>query len=525
MQMYKVATLLVVLAPSAFAVQRVFLAGKLDSAKTAEVNKKGYGPSSCVNVEQTETGTCVLRTACDPTIDLEKTEFAFLCVLKDGEVQKHSYGTGGFGSEETFDTSVKCERCLLPTMALSLEKAEVVDEDAGGAPAAAPAAAAPADKAAAPAAPAAPVPSLPIDLHHDHLTGKNQSKREGYLKKVYAVHTNTSSMNTTGKASKYGPDGCISTYVSPKNTCMMKTDCQKQADSLKNYDFGLTCVDDEGKSVRHLFGTNSFDPEETFDTLIDCKMCIGLDVSKMEKKESLAAAVGKLRAEVKELSKGMKDIKADVEKLNGEVFKGKAAPAPAPAPAGNFVLHKVEQKDTEVMEKKNVDSDKTEEEDQDEEEAPAPVASAGNFMVHKVEQKDKEPLGQKEVDSDVKSEEEDEEEEEAPAPDAHKHRKKAHHKKVSNVVHHKPFDQYVHNLAHKKDHKGRHHHKHHKKVASHRHHRRHRDEEDSQEEAASDENTEASEDDSDVAPKPVVDEEAEHTETAEASDEEEADGW
>ena len=36
----------------------------------------------------------------------------------------------------------------------------------------------------------------------------------------------------------------------------------------RRYNFGLTCVDSEGSTTRHLFGVNSFDPEETFDTLV-----------------------------------------------------------------------------------------------------------------------------------------------------------------------------------------------------------------------------------------------------------------
>merc|ERR1712139_550359 len=100
--------------------------------------------------------------------------------------------------------------------------------------------------------------------------------------------------------------------------CMMKTDCKKQADDgkLKDYDFGLTCVAEDGKSVRHLFGTNSFDPEETFDTLIDCKLCIGLDVKAMDKKTSLASAVKSLSEEVKEFNASMTKIQEDVKKLN-----------------------------------------------------------------------------------------------------------------------------------------------------------------------------------------------------------------
>jgi hypothetical protein len=395
-------------------------------------------------VDRSEAGTCVLRTQCDPKIDLEKTEFAFLCVLKDGEVQKHSYGEGGFGAAETFDSSVACEQCLLPTMALSLEsataeagpdkvdkkededdkaddaddddknvnlKAEKKDEKK-------------ADKKKE---------GLPTDLNHkDLMHDKNESKREVYLKSVFAKHPNSSvPVNGSLKAtSKYGPDGCISTYVSPKNTCMMKTDCKKQAESgaLKNYDFGLTCVDEDGKSTRHLFGTNSFDSEETFDTLIDCKLCIGLDVSKMEKKESLATAVGKLEEEVKALATGIKEVQGNVSVLNKEVFK-----------------------------------------DDKKEKAPG-------FMLHKVEQKETEEVGKNEAEVTDSTDEE-----EAPAPAHHKHHKKHHS-----------------HLAHKRTKKAKHHHKHHKKA----HHKKHHVDD----EEASDDTTQVPVPDaSDEEPKPAVD--------------------
>jgi hypothetical protein len=158
---------------------------------------------------------------------------------------------------------------------------------------------------------------LPVDLNHTDLAAKaDEKKREEYLKGVFTKKNET-------KVSKYGPDGCISTYVSRKNTCMMKTECKKQAEEgkLKDYDFGLTCVEESGKSVRHLFGTNSFDPEESFDTLIDCKLCIGLDVKSMDKEEAkvgLAAKVDALKKE-KTLAEGMKEIEKDVEVLNEKV--------------------------------------------------------------------------------------------------------------------------------------------------------------------------------------------------------------
>merc|ERR1719399_570973 len=67
---------------------------------------------------------------------------------------------------------------------------------------------------------------------------------------------------------KYGPSKCVSTYKSPQGHCMMQTACSQA--NITDYEFGLICVDKAGAPTRHLFGRNSFDPDETFDTLIMC---------------------------------------------------------------------------------------------------------------------------------------------------------------------------------------------------------------------------------------------------------------
>merc|ERR1719371_85299 len=78
---------------------------------------------------------------------------------------------------------------------------------------------------------------------------------------------------------EYGPDNCVSVYRSDEGHCIMRTDCQKE--TIVNYEFGLVCVNKQGfgqsSPVKHLFGKNSFDPEETFDTLIKCDQCLGLE--------------------------------------------------------------------------------------------------------------------------------------------------------------------------------------------------------------------------------------------------------
>mmetsp|Transcript_10682 Transcript_10682/g.25413 ORF Transcript_10682/g.25413 Transcript_10682/m.25413 type:complete len:325 (-) Transcript_10682:24-998(-) len=198
-----------------------------------------FGPNNCVSVQRSAAGTCVLATNCPAQTDIENFEFAFICVTADHRLQKHSFGVGGFDLVEAFDTQVPCASCRAPTAsdgAVSLK-----GDGATQAPAAAPASA-PAQTTATPVPTVAPV---------------NAEKGK------------------PAEASFYGPAHCVSTYRSPAGTCVMQTRCE-DAD-IHNYNFGLTCVDAKGESTRHLFGKNSFDPRETFDTLIDCQLCLGLD--------------------------------------------------------------------------------------------------------------------------------------------------------------------------------------------------------------------------------------------------------
>merc|ERR1719460_1678357 len=74
---------------------------------------------------------------------------------------------------------------------------------------------------------------------------------------------------------KYGPASCVSVWRSEAGHCIMSTKCNKE--DIANYEFGLVCVDKAGSPVKHLFGKDSFDPKETFDTLIKCDKCLGLE--------------------------------------------------------------------------------------------------------------------------------------------------------------------------------------------------------------------------------------------------------
>lgn len=254
----------------------------------ASASRIPYGPKNCVALDHSSEGTCVIRTNC-VGIDTENFEFAFDCTTPKHEVQRHSFGFGGFDAQEEFDTSVKCTICEPPT-----------------------------------------------DQHHV-LVGTGSTK-----KTPYTVNTNANSVlassgsiamankeksaaeskkstSETSKVVTYGPDECVSTYRNPSGHCMMQTNCAKE--NITEYEFGLICVDKTGEPVRHVFGKNSFDPEESFDTLIACDKCLGLD--DMADETSLVKQVEKLTEEVEGMNSTLSTLRKDVKKLQGKVLPKK----------------------------------------------------------------------------------------------------------------------------------------------------------------------------------------------------------
>eukprot|EP00419_Tripos_fusus_P011259 CAMPEP_0172662778 /NCGR_PEP_ID=MMETSP1074-20121228/5543_1 /TAXON_ID=2916 /ORGANISM="Ceratium fusus, Strain PA161109" /LENGTH=545 /DNA_ID=CAMNT_0013478713 /DNA_START=55 /DNA_END=1692 /DNA_ORIENTATION=+ len=73
----------------------------------------GYGPSNCVSVERSTTGSCVVHTNCRG-LDLSQYDFKFDCVEGPTTRQTHSLGVGSFDEAEDFDTDVQCQQCLPP---------------------------------------------------------------------------------------------------------------------------------------------------------------------------------------------------------------------------------------------------------------------------------------------------------------------------------------------------------------------------------------------------------------------------
>lgn len=238
-------------------------------AEVRKVEKAGkaykYGPEHCVSLTRSAAGTCVIETDCAAP-DIQNFTFDFICTDGVGTKVQHSFGEGNFDPKENFDTGVTCAECE-PTEGGVLVETKSEDGET---------------KAAAPEANVPP-----------------------------------------SDAAFYGPGGCVATYRSGAGTCVMQTRCTGK--DTTEYNFGLTCVDAEGSTTRHLFGVNSFDPEETFDTLVECKLCLGLDG------DDAAKNVTALTKDVQALQGEMKEIQADVATIMKELDLKTTAPTEAPA--------------------------------------------------------------------------------------------------------------------------------------------------------------------------------------------------
>merc|ERR1719194_164528 len=109
-------------------------------------------------------------------------------------------------------------------------------------------------------------------------------------------------------AAFYGPGGCVTTYKGPSGSCIMETSCE--GEDMSGFTYGLMCVDGKGERVRHVFMGDAFEPVETFDTLITCDLCLGLDAAGSV---GLGQEVGALKDEVKALSEKVGALKDEVK--------------------------------------------------------------------------------------------------------------------------------------------------------------------------------------------------------------------
>jgi len=323
-----------------------------------------FGPNSCVALTRSSGGSCVISTDCQGA-DITQTEFAFDCV--NTEVVRHSFGVGGFEANEEFDTEVKCARCDLPTgvahvkagklAAAPVKKVEALRKPAPVAVEApapvvqvvavvkpVPVVVAMKPKAKKEIVEATPAPlafAVPVPTPKEQIPGvvamRAAMKTEVKVKAKSGFWPFSKGgrrrKSKASEAVKYGPDGCVSTYKSEEGHCIMSTDCGKS--NVKDYQFGLVCVDKTGSPVKHLFGKDSFDSKETFDTLIKCDKCLGLE--DIPDDIALAGEVATMAKDVASITAVMKNISINVQMLNKAVFPAAAAPGPAaagsPAPA------------------------------------------------------------------------------------------------------------------------------------------------------------------------------------------------
>jgi len=297
-----------------------------------------FGPKNCVSLSRSSAGSCVLSTECEG-IDISAVEFAFDCIAQSGsgDIVRHSFGIGGFEVSEEFDTEVKCGRCSHPLPAGEKPKVEAVFKKVVPAPAKkvevvtapAPVKVVPAPVKVAPAPVAKHEESIPgavVFRAQAGVKAKGQAKAAATAK----MWPFTASKPEKPDAVKYGPNGCVSTWRSDAGHCMMATDCK--GSNISNYEFGLVCVDKSGSPVKHLFGKDSFDAEESFDTLIKCNQCLGLE--DVPSQVALSGEVASMAKDISNLKDVLKNISVNVQMLNAKVFPTPpSAPAPAPAPA------------------------------------------------------------------------------------------------------------------------------------------------------------------------------------------------
>lgn len=174
-----------------------------------------------------------------------------------------------------------------------------------------------------------------VDLHsaNSDLAGHDSSKLS-----AMTSDTQLPPLPTLPQSSglvKYGPSSCVSVWKSKENHCIMSTNCSSiSSEVFSKYNMGLVCIDKAGYPVKHFMGNGSFAKEETFDTLIECDKCLGLD--KIPDKVYLKGEVATSRTNIKELKDLAMNMSDQVKRLTNRVFPPAPAPAPSPVPAYDF---------------------------------------------------------------------------------------------------------------------------------------------------------------------------------------------
>jgi len=316
------------------------------SVKRTVVAGVNFWPGGCVAVTRSPAGTCVINTDCEGS-DISQTEFAFDCVGKG--IVRHSFGVGGFEGSEEFDTDVKCNHCRAASPSKARpqpvnlhEEVPVQEKEAketkGTKDATEDKTEETADaeeaKEAEKEEAAKVIKKTEKEEAEKKIPVKKESKAPGDGTKPKEKTADagfsfpwSSKPDEPVKGVKYGPKGCVSVSRNTQGHCVMETRC-KGVD-MDNYEYGVVCVDQVGSPVKHLFGKDSFDPEENFDTLIKCKKCLGLE--DIPDAVTLAGEVATMAKDIHSINDVMKNISINVNMLNERVFPQAAAPAPAAA--------------------------------------------------------------------------------------------------------------------------------------------------------------------------------------------------
>mmetsp|Transcript_49494 Transcript_49494/g.105816 ORF Transcript_49494/g.105816 Transcript_49494/m.105816 type:complete len:496 (+) Transcript_49494:205-1692(+) len=252
--------------------------GSLDPGEAPAM--ESLGPGGCVSLSRSAEGTCVIDTDCSANIS--ETEFAFVCFNPGSSVPHalHSFGRGGFAQKESFDTGVSCGSCTSVEYALS----------AGGPL-----------LSAKSAATGGFSPLRSDEGASNFAAGEGNASTEGEISRGSAVSAAARRVQTAF----YGPSACIATYLSDRGTCMIETRCSGIA-GLPEFTVGLTCLDQTGDYTRYLFGKDSFQPEEVFDSTLRCQACLGVGDEPVQQLRTLVPKllvedVGMLKEEVRTL--------------------------------------------------------------------------------------------------------------------------------------------------------------------------------------------------------------------------------
>jgi len=243
----------------------------VQDSKPAQIDN--FGPGACVGLKRSITGSCVLRTQCKDQ-NISQQDFAFVCFNPGASMPHalHSFGRGGFKKDESFDTKVHCKECMSVDTAFRTGGSVV--------------------RNALAALPLSRLPSL-----------------SGAVKGSTAYSATELAQIKPKEAAVFGPSYCISTFLAPAGTCLIRTRCAGV--DMSKFNVGVTCLDKSGGYTRYLFGKDEFKPEETFDTLITCQSCIGVGPE-----SSLFAMHGLMP---RKLVDDVTTLKMDVQTLNEKV--------------------------------------------------------------------------------------------------------------------------------------------------------------------------------------------------------------